>query len=199
MYSGTGLMLFLGSIFLSSWAEGIKTNPHYEGKAVAINDIMRTSGDPRDIYKIFYTSLDNTGMEYFEALSFCFRNDLVPAVITSAAEDQIILDYLTFLANHANQSLVNTRPMWLTYNDIENEGKFRWLSNSYDEPTSYTNWAPGSPRPALEGGDAQDCVSIQQLGIQGYPKKIGWINLPCSTKWRPLCQAFYNGKALTKL
>jgi len=65
------------------------------------------------------------------------------------------------------------RQYWIGYNDIEEEGKWKWVSG---EPSTYTNWAPSEPNDSGEGEDA--------AVMNGFPPDTRWNDLP-AWGWLP--------------
>ncbi|XP_035716271.1 uncharacterized protein LOC118439242 [Folsomia candida] len=135
--------------------------------------------------KMHYTNLGNLGMSYSDAIEFCLCHGMEPTLIKGPDVDFMLYNFLQRLSGN---STYNSRPFWLSLNDNEREGTFRWYQNS-TLLQGYTNWAPDSPVIDPLGGPHVNCVTC--VSDQEYTGRQTclWINVPCdSTCWRPLCQ-----------
>ena len=66
---------------------------------------------------------------------------------------------------------------WIGLSDIEMEGTFRWVGN---RTLTYNNFPPGH----IQGGIAENCVSIFRCGASAYV----WHDNPCSRKFSFTCE-----------
>jgi hypothetical protein len=112
--------------------------------------------------------VSNDKFTWLEALDHSRANGLHMAAITSAAENDLIVNGL--IAN----GLTGINP-WIGLSDAVNEGDFRWITG---EPYSYTNWGPGEPN-NLGNED------YANLLFNGY--SFQWNDLPNSLPpyWTP--------------
>jgi len=72
--------------------------------------------------------------------------------------------------------LFSSSHLWIGFNDIDKEGVFEWIDNSY---VSFTDWEAGEPN---DYGNNEDCTAMQATQ---------WGDYPCVHKKHYLCRIMY--------
>ena len=84
------------------------------------------------------------------------------ASIHSSEENQFL--YAQFFSNSR---------LWIGFNDIDKEGVFEWIDNSY---VSFTDWEYDEPN---DYGRNEDCTAMQATQ---------WGDYPCGHRYNYLCR-----------
>ena len=71
-------------------------------------------------------------------------------------------------SNESIRAVARDDVYWIGFNDIDEEGKWKWFDSS---PVDYTNWGNGQPN--SWNGNNEDCAAI---GFSGWDE---WIDAPC--------------------
>ncbi len=128
-------------------------------RTITLNDpgpLNITSTDMPDNLKNGYTYLGENGNSKYYRYNNT-RTWLESRNIASAAEGYLV----AVDSAEENQWLVDNALMaiWIGYNDIENEGTFKWINGSSNNV--YTNWNSGEPN---NSGNAEDYTELLKTG-----------------------------------
>ncbi|XP_060589914.1 perlucin-like [Ruditapes philippinarum] len=107
--------------------------------------------------------------------TFCSHYSAHLVTKETAEEGTFIKSYLTDLKDPYH---------WIGLTDEIIEGEWKWQSN--DSTSNYTDWYPGQP----DGLKGANCACI--FGNRCYQ----WLDVPCTSKYRPLCEIPSNGETI---
>ncbi|XP_021960779.1 perlucin-like protein [Folsomia candida] len=107
-------------------------------------------------------------MSFINFLEYCHKNGMQPAEVTSAEENNALIQYL--------DDFENPKYFWLGGADIGREGRYYWIASLQE--FNYTSWGQGYPN----GGREENCATI-------YGGDGTWFDQYCDNDqiW-PICQ-----------
>merc|ERR1712179_249489 len=78
--------------------------------------------------------------------------------------------------------------VWIGLNDIEEEGKWRWLSDDTDVTTAQGNWRAGDPNNGDGDPDTENCVAVNWTDSDDDLYNAEWVDLQCYEKHFYACE-----------
>ncbi|XP_060589926.1 C-type lectin domain family 10 member A-like [Ruditapes philippinarum] len=117
----------------------------------------------------------HSDVDFLDAERFCSHYGAHLVSIETANEGTFVKSYLADLKDPYH---------WIGLTDEIIEGQWKWQAN--DSTSNYTDWYPGQP----DGHKGSNCAGI--FANHRYQ----WLDVACTSKYRPLCEIPSNGETI---
>ncbi|XP_052889796.1 C-type lectin 37Db-like [Anopheles moucheti] len=127
-----------------------------------------------------YLFSDTIKLNWYKATEFCRSRGMFLMSIRNTAEREAVIN---FLESTGYPKTHDKFMLWMSANDLGEEGEFHWASTG--ERVNYSNWSDKEPNDYKSG---EDCVVLAYWKKGGSKHHYKFNDTPCTRDYQFICE-----------